>query len=259
MPAASPGLPIDFRRGKTAKKLLEIDWAYPVWKPKPTAEDQGPARTSTENLNEHALPVEQAYAYIAADDPRPLLVMRECERCKGTDHALLTRAIDNEQTIMITRWFHCVKLPPNVLGKDHPFTNLFAKEEPDERLPHLFFADPDGSNKRGLPGDQSQTQLWETMFSYLDRCYEGDAKKSLKQMRQLLSQLDHCDLMEQELKNKMDRELEKNGPKSARLKSMEAEVKKYAKDRERLLEKEKELRNLALKSMREKPVVGAQR
>jgi hypothetical protein len=79
----------------------------------------------------------------------------------------------------------------------------------------------------------------------------------LKQMRQLLSQLDNCDQMEQELKNKIDREIEKNGPKSPRLKAMEAEVKKYAKDRDRLLEKEKELRNLALKAMNEKPVGSA--
>ena len=63
--------------------------------------------------------------------------MRECERCKGTDHALLSRSLDNEQTVLLTHWFHCVKLPPNVLEAKHPLPNMFLRTKDGERLQHL--------------------------------------------------------------------------------------------------------------------------
>ena len=73
-----------------------------------------------------------------------------------------------EQTVLLSHWFHCVKLPTNVLSETHPFFNLFKREKDGERIPHLFFCDPDGSNKSALPGDQPQGELWATMFTYLD-------------------------------------------------------------------------------------------
>src|SRR5262249_15178583 len=141
---------------------------------------------------ERALPLDEAFAWIAGDDHRPLLVLRECELCKGTDHALLSRTLDNEQTVLLTHWFRCVKLPSNVLGDKHPFTALF-RGQPGEKIPHLFFCDPDGQNRVALPGDQTQAQLWETMFGFLERCYKGDAKKAVKDLRTLLGQFDRID------------------------------------------------------------------
>ena len=250
-------MPIDFRRGKTAKNLLEIEWAYPVWKPKDDSGQPKPGQTTVAVEVERALPVEQAYEWVAGDDKRPLLVLRECELCKGTDHALLSRSLDNEQTVLLTKWFHCVKLPPNVLGKTHPFTNLFAREKPGDRIPHLFFADPNGGNKMELPGDQPQTVLWETMFSYLERNYEGDAKKAVKEMRQLLSQFDKQDGLEQEVKTRLDKEFEKNGPDSPRVKKLEADLAKLGKERQALVAKEKALRSLARKTLQAPPAEAA--
>ena len=241
---------MDFRRGKTAKKMLEVEWTYPVWKPKDDSGKPKPGQTTVVAEVERALPVEQAYELVADNDKRPLLVLRECELCKGTDHALLSRSLDNEQTVLLTHWFHCVKLPPNVLGKTHPFVNLFQREKEGDRIPHLFFADPDGSHKQELPGDQPQTQLWETMFSYLERCYEGDAKKAIKEMRQVLGQFDKVDGLEKEVKTRIDKEIEKNGPDSPKLKKLEADLAKLGKERAELAAQEKELRSLALKSMK---------
>jgi hypothetical protein len=178
------GIALDFRRKKTAKEILEIDWTHPVWQPE-TDGRGGDGETAAVQVR-RALPIEQAYAFVADGDRRPLLVLRECERCKGTDHALLSMALDNEQTVLLTHWFRCVKLPPNILEEDHPLTKLFERKQESDRIPHLFFADPSGENRTALPGDQSQSQLWDTMFDYLDRCYEGDAKKSLKELRKLL-------------------------------------------------------------------------
>ena len=175
------------------------------------------------------------------------MILRECELCKGTDHAILSRTLDNEQTVLLTHWFRCVKLPPNVLRENHPFYNLFKKGEKDKKIPHLFFADPDGSHKVALPGDQSQSQLWKVMFSYLDRCYDESAKTAIKGLRKVLGQYDKIDAMEQLVRGRIDKEIEKRGPKSPKLKKFEKQLAKLAEERKQLRAKEKELRDLALK------------
>lgn len=242
------GIAIDFRRGKSAKKLLEIEWVYPVWKPTDQPSKPGDQHTVVQQV-ERALPIEQAYQLVTDGDRRPVLILRECERCKGTDHAFLSRTLDNEQTVLLAHWFRCVKLPPNVLTDKHPFYNLFKREKEGERIPHLFFVDPDGSNKAELPGDQPQTELWKVMFGFLDRCYAEDAKASIKELRQVLSQFDKLDAEEQLVKGRLDKEIEKNGPESDKVKKFQADLQKLGKDREKLVAREKELRDLALKTM----------
>lgn len=202
---------------------------------------------------DRALPTEVAYRLVADGDRRPLLVLRECELCKGTDHALLSRSLDNEQTVLLTHWFRCVKLPTNVTTDVHPFHNLFAREKDGDRVPHLFFADPDGQNRKELPGDQPQSVLWDTMFDYLDRCYVEDAKAAIKQLRQVLGQYDKIDAQEQTVKARIDKEIEKHGPESPKLKKLDGDLEKLARQREKLVAKEKELRDLALKAMAQQP------
>ncbi|MEQ1633488.1 MAG: hypothetical protein ABL997_14015, partial [Planctomycetota bacterium] len=225
--------------------MLQISWDYPVWKPAAPTTPRGSSGTVVVE-RERALPLEQAMQLVVREDRRPLLVMRECERCKGTDHALLSRSLDNEQTVLLTRWFHCVKLPPNVLEADHPLTAMFKPQKEGERIPHLFFVDPDGNNKAALPGDQSQTQLWETMFSYLERCYEGDAKKAVKELRSLLNQFDRVDSQALEIRGRIDKEIEKRGPDSDRLEKMESALQKLDDERKKLIERELEIRRSAL-------------
>ena len=222
---------------------------YPVYKPVTGGSSPTPSGQTSAVQVERALPAEQAFAYVADGDKRPLLILRECERCKGTDHALLSRSLDNEQTVLLTQWFRCIKLPPNVLDEKHPFANLWKREKEGDRIPHLFFADPDGGNRRELPGDQPQSELWTTMLSYLDRCYAESAKEALKEMRQLLSQYDKLDIDEQAIKVRIDKETEKNGPRSPRLKDFDADLAKVEKARTKLRAREKELRELALRDM----------
>lgn len=240
---------LDFTRGKTAKKLLEIEWVYPVYKPIEREQPKAGAPTTVAAIVEEALPLEKAYELVTDGDRRPLLVLRECDRCKGTDHALLNRSLDNEQTVLLTHWFRCVKLPTNVITDKHPFYNLFLREKEGARIPHLFFADPDGQNRRELPGDQAQSDLWEVMFGYLDRCYDESAKEALKDLRKLLSQYDRIDAAEKEVKTRIDKEIEKNGPESTKLKKLDGDLQKLATEREKLGKQEKELRDLALKAL----------
>jgi hypothetical protein len=246
------GVALDMRRGKSAKKMLEIQWVYPVWKPvaTPVAKDN---RTVVQQV-ERALPLAAAYELVTDGDRRPVLILRECERCKGTDHALLHRTLDNEQTVLLAHWFRCVKMPTNVTNETHPFYNLFKKDEKAGKVPHLFFVDPDGSNKSELPGDQPQSQLWDTMISYLERCYAEDAKAAIKELRQVLSQFDKLDAEEQRIKSSLDREIDKNGPDSPKAEKFQADLVKVGKDRAKLVAKEKDLRDLALKAM---PATGS--
>lgn len=229
--------------------MLTVDWSYPVYKiveREVTKADEG---KTIAGPVERALPVEQAYEFIADGDRRPLLVLRECEKCKGTDHALLSRTLDNEQTVLLTKWFHCVKLPTNVIMENHPLYNLFLRQKEGERIPHLFFADPDGQNRMELPGDQPQSALWDTMFTYLERCYAEDAKAALKELRQVLSQYDKLDAREQEIRARIEKETVKNGPESPKLKKFDQDLADLEKDRKKQGDREKELRDLALKAM----------
>ena len=83
-------------------------------------------RAEARTIGEHSrsvetkrtLPPEEAYAMLAGEDHRPLLVLRECMTCNGTDDALMTRKADNERTMLLSRWFHCVKLPPGRPGRE---------------------------------------------------------------------------------------------------------------------------------------------
>lgn len=237
--------------------MLTVDWVYPVYKVvqrEVTKADEG---KTIAGPVERALPVEQAYEFIADGDRRPLLVLRECEKCKGTDHALLSRTLDNEQTVLLTKWFRCVKLPTNVIMEKHPLYNLFLRQKEGERIPHLFLADPDGKNRSELPGDQPQSVLWEQMFAYLDRCYAEDAKTALKELRQVLGQYDKLDAREQEIRSRIERETVKNGPESPKLKKYDQDLADLEKDRKKLGEREKELRDLALKTMQPAPAAGA--
>ena len=225
--------------------MLKIDWTYPVYKPTTAARKPGD-RTVAQSVDK-PLPLEKAYELVADGDRRPLLILRECELCKGTDHAVLSRTLDNEQTVLLTHWFRCVKLPPNILKDTHPFYNLFKKEEGEKKVPHLFFADPNGDHKMALPGDQSQSDLWKVMFTYLDRCYDENAKSAIKQLRKLLDQYDKLDAEEQLIRSRIDKEIEKNGPESRKLKKFEKKLDDVEDDRAKLRKKEQELRDLALK------------
>jgi hypothetical protein len=239
---------MDFRRGKTSKDCLTIDWSYPVWKPEAALPQAG----TVAKEQEHVLSSTEAYELISKGDQRPLLVLRECELCKGTDHALLSSTLNNEQTELLTHWFHCVKLPPNVLDADHPFHSLFAVAE-GKRAPHLFFCDSDGSNRSELPGDQSQAELWRIMFSFLDREYEGNAKQAVKDLRSVLSQFDRVDAAENDVKSRIDKEIDKHGPRSPRLVKLQADLADLQGERARLHKRADGLRQLALKPPADKP------
>ncbi len=147
------------------------------------------------------LSAEEAFAYIRREDPRPLLVLRECVRCTGTEDALLTRAADNEKTFLMSRWFHCVKLPPDVLQEDHAFHALFAGEKPA----HLFLSLADGSQRRDLDGAQSRTELWKAMETLLALVYVVEPDQALGKLSRILDRYDEVDQRISDLERRFEK------------------------------------------------------
>jgi len=234
------------RRGKTSTALLRIDWHAPLSSKTPRAR-QTDGRTRAQQLP-RALPFSQAFHLAAAGDPRPLLILRECEGTTCSGHARITRTLGTEQTQLLTRWFRCVKLPTGVLAKAHPLYNLAMTGHDERVVPHLFFADPDGGNFRGVHSAQTQSGLWRVMMKYLQRSYEEKASEALSGMRKLLSQYDMIDVAEVMVRDRIAREIKRNGPKSSGLKKLQADLDKLAGKRSVLLARQAKLQELSLKA-----------
>lgn len=202
-------------RGPSSREELKIEWDHPVWVD-PVQEEGHTASVSMRR----ALPADEAYAFVAGDDPRPLLVLRECLTCTGTDDALLQRQADNEKTMLLSRWFHCVKLPPDVTDASHPFHTLFEGSDPG----HLFVASRDGKMRADLQGDQSRTELWGVMDELLAESYVAYPKQPMKELRKILGKLDNVDLEIGQLETKLDEVVEDEGPSSKKFKKLKKQL-----------------------------------
>jgi hypothetical protein len=127
-------------------------------------------------------------------------VLRECSRCNKTDRALLSPDTDNERTRLLSRWFHCVKLPVDVNEPDHPFHSLFASAEDG----HLFVAQSDGSSKIPLEADTSRTELWGSMTRVLNAAYACDVSKVSRDIVRHFDRLDVLDPRLRDLQKRRD-------------------------------------------------------
>lgn len=221
-----------------------MDWKYPVFQRKVVSQPGGGKTEGTvAKAVEYALPREEAFLYLAGDDRRPLLVLRECKTCNGTDDALLSRSEDNSRTFLMARWFHCIKLPTHVLEENHPFHALFGDEHP----PHLFMARWDGSDVIPLKGDQSRTELWDSMLKVLAANYLGDAREAIAEIEKVVAQYDVMDARIALLEERIEQTIEDDGPKSKKLKSLQKDLDAARKKLEDLKRREKHLADLGLK------------
>ena len=172
-----------------------------------------------------------------------MLVLRECRLCNGTDDALLSRSGGNERTLIMTRWFNCVKLPIEVLDEDHPFAQLFPEKHP----PHLFVARWDGSEPLALRGDMSRSELTSHLYTMLSSEYQQPAEKTVKSIEKIISQYDVSDEKIARLEIAVDDEIEKNGPESRKLKKLFKQLKDAEADLASLKNQEAKLSKLQLK------------
>jgi len=159
--------------------------------------------------------------------------VRECKVCNKTDDALLRPGAQNERTILLSRWFHCVKVPVDVLQPDHPFNALF----PDTKSEHLFVSATDGSSKIPLESSTSRVELWASMTKTLTSAYSKDPSGSTKDITKVLDKLDLLDERLYGLQKNRDELLETSGKLDARkLKKLEGEIESARKEVEKSLE-----------------------
>lgn len=243
---AGGGAKLVINHGKTAKKLLRMQWNYPVYEVETQEGAAGADHRTGAVAVARALPLEQAFLSIAGKDPRPLLVLRECEWCNGTDDALLSKTEGNEKTLLMARWFNCVKLPTHVLKEDHPYTRLFA-EFPAKDMPHLFLVSRDAEIMVPLEGDQSPSELWDAMEEVLDHDYKKKPKSALRDLQKLLVDFDTLDAREAILEERMQLELEEEGPKSRKYKELREELDELQEEREDLKKDQAKLFDLGLR------------
>jgi len=225
-------------RGESAKKILNLDWDFAVYVD-PVEEAARAAGRSFAKAKRQALQRVKAFEVLAGDDPRPLLVLRECGWCEGTDDALLSSTLDNEMTILLSNWFHTVKLPNHVLEADHSFRKLFDDNSPA----HLFVSANDGGGIVHLDGQQSRSQLWDSMLGILDESFYGDAKETVQSLQKVLDKLDMADEQTDLLQARFDDTLEKKGPRSTKFKKAKKDLAKAVENQKRLKREIEELKD----------------
>jgi hypothetical protein len=203
-------------RGPSSKSTLEIDWRHPVYTPRPGAEGDGTRALP----RREALSTDDAMAALTSGDRRPVLVLRECLKCSGTEDALMSSKEDNERTYLLARWFHCVKLSPDVLEPDHPFRNLFPGEQPS----HLFIANPDGSARHDLAGEHSRRELWGAMEAALAASYQGGVDSALQKLGRILNDLDEIDRSSADLETRFELAIAADGADSPKVKKLRKEL-----------------------------------
>jgi hypothetical protein len=216
-------------RGPSTRAILALDWNYPVHT---AVEPELAAGITAAKTARRALTYEQAFAEIAGEDPRPLLVLRECAVCNGTDDALLSRSAENERTFLLARWFRCVKLPVDVLLDEHPYRNLF----PGGTAEHLFVSTRDGGKRIALEGERSRTELWSAMLEVLSADYASDPERQLKDIQRAFDRLDAVDQRVAETQSRFDELLETEGERSSKLKKTRQKLAALQRDRDALLE-----------------------
>lgn len=203
-------------RGPSIADLLALKWDYAI---APVATE--PARTGT-NVKEarKALALDAAFRTLAGNDPRPLLVLRECSKCNKTDDAILQPGADNERVLFLARWFHCVRLPMDVIQPDHPFNALFSTNESE----HLFVSMKDGTKRIPLESATSRTQLCNAMKSVLATSYVKDPNPLFNELQVAAGQLDAIDIQKHDLEAKRRDLMEARIPDRKKLSKLEADI-----------------------------------
>ena len=200
-----------------------------------------------------ALPLEQALAVLWGDDHRPLLVLRECRDCAGTDMPLLRRSTNNETTMLLANWFRIVRLPAHVTAVHHPFYNVFDAYDFGDELPHFFLLSHPGAKPVAFTGRQLPSRLWKGMYSVLRERYLSDPAKAVKKWQRLLGQFDMVEARLERLTEGLSAARAESGPKSSRARRLQGQIDQASAEMEKLLAREERVRNLVLQPFPKAP------
>jgi hypothetical protein len=237
-PATARGLALSFERGNTSKERLKIDWRHPV---PPASKEQHTAAAG-------ALPLADALDVLWENDERPLLVLRECSLCQDSDQALLSRSLNNDKTMLLTKWFRVVRLPAHVTEPTHPFHNVFAGYD-FPQAPHFFLLADKNSKPVQFTGMQTPQSLWKGMLSVLRERYTKDPEKAVKNWLLVLDQFDRFDASMRSLQEELDATRAKDGPESPKAKELYKRLDEARAQRAETLAREERIRDLGLAPM----------
>jgi len=226
-------------RGNTARKDLEIDWNYPVFVPKAVTGATG-ERYAGQQV---ALDSEEVYELFAGDDRRPMLVLREFPTFDDPGNAKLTKKLYTEDTVLLSHWFNCVRLPHHVTQLNHPFHNLFLGERP----PQLFLADPAGKPVFPFDYTASSSDLEKDMIEVLDRYYEMSPARVLGDFRRMLNEFDKLEKRIQNLREDLDKAIEQKGPGSSKARRLMRDLERAEANLEELEKRRESLREIPLR------------
>jgi hypothetical protein len=128
---------------------------------------------------------------------------------------------------VLSRWFHCVKLPVDVIQADQPFNALFPTNDAE----HLFVCAVDGSNRIPLESDTSRPELWSAMGKVLAASYVKDPNATAKDILRANDKLDAIDSHITELERSRDALLENTGHMDKdKLRKVDKEIEAAKKD-----------------------------
>ncbi len=233
------GIALTFERGATAKERLKVDWQHPV----------PPARKTEGTQAAGPMPLDDVLALLWENDPRPLLVLRECGDCKGSDDALLSRSLKNDKTLLLTKWFRTVRVPQHVVDPAHPFYRLFQSLSNDTGTPHVFLLAHPGAEAVCFNGAQTQTQLWKGLADVLAVRYAKDANKAVKEWLAVLDTFDTIDARRFQLQEQLNEVRASEGPDSARAKKLAESLGKLKEEHDEALAREARIKDLGLAPM----------
>jgi hypothetical protein len=233
-------MPMTFTRGDTAKDRLQVEWFHPV----------PPQRSGNQTAAAGPMPLQEALDLLWTEhDQRPLLVLRECSKCKDSDEAVLHRALDNEKTMLLMSWFRTVRLPAHVAEAGHAFFNVFDGQGFKDGWPHFFLLAHPGAQPVTFAATNTPTQLWKGMSDVLEQRYAKNPQKALKAWLQQLDAFDRLDARKRELEDQLAEARIEQGPDSARAQKLASELQENAKERVAALAEEREIKDLGLLPM----------
>ena len=179
------------------------------------------------------------------DDPRPLLILRDCEGCKNKEGDLLQRTLVEERTLLATGWFNCIRFGHEVMEPSHPFYVLFDHE----RHPHIVMSSWDLKTFIQVHR-ASPKELWKAMKRVLGKDYKKSPESAMKNITKLLTEYDALDDRENALQEQLNTKRERG--KDSRAKILEKELAELAEEREELIADEMKLRDLGFKKIKER-------
>ncbi len=200
-------------RLSTASRRLEHDWHF--------VKPEEPV----------ALDAKSAFAFLQGDDPRPMLLLRDC-RHSEKDNAKVGEYLQDERVVLALQWFHCVRVGSDSIDPGHPFASLFE----GARNPHMVLLTWDGKERIDVPFMPSANALWGDMRKVLRLDYKRPADRAISDWREILNDFDKIDTELARLKGQaygqgdkvsasLERKIEEAEARQVKLTTKESKVK----------------------------------